>query len=86
MSDYLWLKWGTFKGCDLKSEQSIEALRKYQSFGVNMSAMMQRDTEEQKQALCDLIDFIDGEIQNDWTGEIMTKEEAKRYVREYRTS
>lgn len=49
-----------------------------------MGAMQQRDTPEQKQALCDLIDAIDGEILNDWTGKTMTKDEAKKYVTEYR--
>jgi len=33
--------------------------------------------------LCEVIDLIDGEIQNDWTGEKMTKDEAKKYVLEY---
>jgi hypothetical protein len=27
---------------------------------------------------------LDGEIQNDWSGETYTKEEAKKYLREYR--
>ena len=29
------------------------------------------------------IDQIDGEIWNDWDGVVMTKDEAKAYVREY---
>jgi hypothetical protein len=49
-----------------------------------MGAMQQRDTDKQKQAICDLIDAIDGPIENDWTGEAMTKEEAKKYVLEYK--
>lgn len=36
-----------------------------------------------RRALCNLIDAIDGEIMNDWSGEQMTKEEAKQYVMEY---
>ena len=46
-------------------------------------AAMQEDTPEQKQALCDLIDAIDGTIQSDWTGGYLTRAEAKAYVLEY---
>ncbi|QUM73313.1 hypothetical protein [Sphingopyxis granuli] len=45
----------------------------------------QRDTPEQKQALCNLIDLVDGEILNEWSCERMTKEAAKKYVLEYDT-
>lgn len=83
-SESLLLKWGTLKGWDLKTETSKAAAQKYFDAGdVSMSCMAQRDNDAQKQALCDLIDAIDGEIQNDWSGEIMTKDEAKRYVMEY---
>ena len=51
--------------------------------GVSESAIAQHDTAEQKQALCNLIDAIDGNIQNDWSGELLTKDEAKKYVMEY---
>jgi len=84
--DELLLKWGTLKGWHLKSEASRAALQKYTEFGMAMGAMQQRDTPEQKQALCDLIDAIDGTIENDWTGEKMTKDEAKKYVTEYRAN
>lgn len=83
MAESLLLKWGTLKGWDLETDRSREALKKYADFGMKFSAMSQHDTPEQKAALCDLIDAIDGEIQNDWSGEMMTKEEAKRYVMEY---
>ena len=80
----LLLKWGTLKGWDLKSDASMAAMRKYHEAGsVSMSAMSQRDTEAQKDALCELIDAIDGPIQNDWSGEMMSKDEAKSYVRDY---
>ena len=45
--------------------------------------MLQKDTQEQKEILCKVIDLIDGEIENDWSGEIMSKEEAKKYIMEY---
>lgn len=86
MSDeYLSLKWGTLKGWNLESEKAQEIMRRYLSFGSSFSAMDQRDTPEQKQAICDLIDAIDGPIQNDWTGDMMTKDEAKAYVLGYGT-
>ena len=80
----LTLKWGTLKGWDLDSEKSMAALRKYNDFGTSMSAMAQRDTPDQKAALCELIDAIDGEIWNDWDGVTMTKDAAKKYVLEYK--
>lgn len=81
--DRLLLKWGTLKGWDLKSEKAVSAAQKYASYGMSISAMAQQDSTEQKQVLCDLIDAIDGEIQNDWSGEIMTKDDAKAYVLNY---
>lgn len=82
--EYLLLKWGTFKGWKLESDASLAAANRYIEAGkVSASAMMQHDTPEQKQALCDLIDVIDGPITNDWSGEEMTKDEAKKYVLEY---
>jgi len=83
-SEYLLLKWGTLKGWSLKSEAARAAGRAYLDAGEQrLSAMSQRDTDEQKAALCALIDAIHGPIQNDWSGEIMTKDEAKTYVLEY---
>lgn len=84
MADSLLLKWGTLKGWDLQSEGARAAAQKYADIGKHSSsAMCQRDTPEQKGALCDLIDALDGEIQNDWSGEVMTKDEAKKYILEY---
>lgn len=83
MAEHLSLKWGTLKGWKLESEKSREAARKYAAHGMSAGAMTQRDTAEQKQALCDLIDAVDGEITNDWSGETLTKDEAKKYVMEY---
>lgn len=87
MAESLTLKWGSLKGWDVddKSGPAWEALNRYFEAGpVSMSAMAQRDNEEQKKALCDVIDAIDGEIWNDWDGVTMTKDEAKKYVMEYR--
>lgn len=84
--EHLLLKWGTLKGWLVKSDSSKAALERYSADGMAWGAMQQRDTPDQTQALCDLIDAIDGPITNDWSGETMTKDEAKKYVTQYRRS
>ena len=82
MSDLL-LKWGTLKGWDFEgNEKAIELLKKYVVLGRAMSAMAQKDTPEQKELICQMIDAVD-EIQNDWYGNIMPKQDAKDYVMSY---
>jgi hypothetical protein len=84
MGEYLLLKWGTLKGWCVESEAANTAHQKYANAGPqSMSAMAQRDNAEQKAALCELIDAVDGEITNDWSGETLTKDAAKTYVMEY---
>lgn len=84
MAEYLLLKWGTLKGWKLESEASKAAAQKYVDFGMSGNgAMMQHDVPDQKTALCELIDSIDGEILNDWSGDVMTKDQAKDYVLSY---
>ncbi len=75
MDEYLLLKWGALKGWRVESEASMAALRRYHEEPVSWGCAQQRDTPTQKDALCELIDAIDGEI--------LSKEEAKKYVREY---
>jgi hypothetical protein len=59
-------------------------MKKYNALGVCMSVMAQKDTPEQKQLICDMIDSFDGKIENDWDGTIYTnKEDAKKYILEY---
>jgi len=78
------LKWGSLKSWHTKSEAAQAALKRYFDSGpVMMSAMAQRDTPEQKEALYALIDAIDGEIWLDWDGKQVSKEEAKEYIRNY---
>lgn len=86
-NDYLLLKWGTLKGWSFRnSPEALKHLEEYDSLGSSMSAMMQQDTPRQKELICLMIDTVNGPIQNDWTGETYTdKEEAKKYVLEYRT-
>ena len=87
MSEWLSLKWGTLKGWDVKDGgPAMAALRRYHEVGpVSMSAAMQHDTEEQKKCLCEAIDALDAEtVYLDWDGKDVSKDEAKRYVMEYR--
>lgn len=85
MSDeHLLLKWGTLKGWNIEgNDAAMEALRRYHGEPTSLGVMHQHDTGTQKQALCDLIDAVNGPIQNDWSGEMMSKDEAKKYVLEY---
>ena len=87
MAESLSLKWGTLKAWDLKTEASKAALKKYASAGglSSLSAMAQHDSDAAKDALCELIDAVDCEtIFLDWDGVDVSKEKAKKYVREYR--
>lgn len=80
----LTLKWGNVKGWDGLEEgtPAWAAMEKYVDSGQGISAM-QRQTAEQRELICNLIDAIDGEIWNDWDGVVMSKDEAKKYVRDY---
>jgi len=81
--DYITLKWGTLKSWKLTSEKGKELIKKYSEIGSCYSAMMQRDTPEQKNLICEMIDNVPGEIFLDWDGKYVSKEEAKKYVTEY---
>lgn len=83
MAEVLTLKWGTLKRWDSLRPENVKRVERYYELGASMSAMAQRDTPEQKQLICDLIDAVDGEIWNDWDGKVITKEDAKKYVTEY---
>ena len=42
------------------------------------------ETDDHKRTLCELIDVLDADtVENDWTGEQMSKDDAKKYVMEY---
>jgi len=87
MSDeYLTLKWGGPKSWffNKTNERAVDAFERWVSGGVSLSAAMQRNTEEQKQAICDLIDAGDFDtVYLDWDGKEVSKEEAKAYVMNY---
>ena len=82
--DYISLKWGTLKAWNLTSPKGRELFEKYVALGSSASAMLQRDTPEQKQLICQMIDECGADaITLDWEGIDVSKEEAKRYVMEY---
>ena len=81
--DYILLKWGTLKGWELNSILGKKLSDEYISLGRSMGTMSQKDTDRQKQIILEMIDECDGSIQNDWSGEHFTKEQAKEYVRGY---
>lgn len=84
-NDHLLLKWGTLKGwCFENSPEALERFKEYVEIGASWSAMAQQDTPRQKELICEMIDLINGPIENDWTGETYeNKEDAKKYILEY---
>lgn len=84
MAEHLLLKWGTVKGWDDLSDKSVEILKRFFADGMSMSCAMDHPDNDRREILCELIDQLNGEITSDWTGKTMSKDEAKKYVREYR--
>lgn len=81
--DSLALKWGTLKRWKIRSEKGLALLKRYHEIGASASCMMQHDTPEQKEIICQLIDGCAGDIYLDWDGVYVSKEKAKEYVRSY---
>lgn len=81
--DYITLKWGTLKSWKLTTPKGIELLKRYKDIGSSFSAMHQHDTPEQIQLICEMIDLVPGDIYLSWDGKDVSKEAAKKYVREY---
>lgn len=82
--DYITLKWGTLKAWRLTNPALDPLIEEYnKEGGSNISAMAQRDTPRQKEIICEMIEIIGKPVYNDWSGEEMTIEEAKKYVMEY---
>ena len=83
--DSLTLKWGTLKAWSFHSKKALKLLDEYSKIGSSMSAIMQRDTQRQKEIICELIDEGDfKKVYLDWDGKHVTKARAKEYVLEYR--
>ena len=82
--NHLTLKWGTLKSWDFEgNEEACKLLKRYNEIGSSLSAMLQKDTPEQKEIICNLIDLVSGEIYLDWEDEYVSKEKAKEYVMNY---
>lgn len=68
------------------SPEQVEILQRWNNEGVSISAMTENVTDKKKEIICELIDTMqDGRIMNDWSGEAYTKDQAKKYIMEYRT-
>lgn len=81
---YIILKWGTLKGWGNLTDEQTDTLQRYADLGSSMSAMAQRDTDEQKRLLCEAINlFEDGQVFLDWDGIAVTKETGVKYIMEY---
>jgi len=83
MVESITLKWGNLKGWSSLTPAAIDAGHRFLET-TGMSAM-EWLSDQQKELLCIFIDALgpDATITNDWTGEAMSKDEAKAYVREY---
>lgn len=83
VKEYLTLKWGSLKSCNITSKIGKKLLGEYHKKGSCISAVMQHDTLEQKKIICRLIDLMPGKIYLEWDGKYVSKGKAKKYVLEY---
>jgi len=85
--NWLTLKWGTLKSWHFDGEKQQALIKEYNEIGASYSVACQDDTPRQKEIICELIDLCDGDtIYLDWTDKMVSKEDAKKYVMEYRKS
>lgn len=78
-------KWGTIKGYSAAdNSEALPLLKEYMAGWNAGNGKFDHPDEERKMLLCEAIDKFDGTIKSHWTGEEMTKEEAKKHVMEYR--
>jgi len=82
--EYLVLKWGTLKDWSFGS-WARPLLTEYCNIGSSMSAIMQKDTQRQKEIICELIDGGNFKtVYLDWDNKEVSKKKAKKYVMEYK--
>lgn len=80
--EHLTLKWGTLKDWDF-GDWAKPLFEEYNQIGNSMSAIMQKDTEKQKQIICELIDKGNfKKVYLNWDGKYISKKAAKKYVLE----
>lgn len=85
-TESLALKWGSLKRWEIHNPETFELLKQWHALGSRASAIAQRDTPEQKELICKIIDAVDcAEIYLDWDGKYVSKEKAKEYVMSYGT-
>jgi hypothetical protein len=78
------LKWGSLKQWEIHNPETFELLKQWHALGSCASAIAQRDTPEQKELICKIIDAVEcQEIYLCWDGEYVSKEKAKEYVMNY---
>jgi hypothetical protein len=84
MAESLTLKWGTIKAYSGLSDKSRKIIERFFADDYPMSCMLDKPDDARKEILCELIDQLDSEtIYLDWDAKDVSKEEAKKYVREY---
>jgi len=81
--DYVTLKWGTLKSYNIQNPNTWAIMEKYFEDGTSMSAMAQRDSDHQKELLCQVIESIGEPVYLEWDGVYVSIEEAKEYIRNY---
>ena len=88
MSAYLLLKFGALKQWSNIPDNLTPLIKEYLEAGdtawlIHEMRSVDKMTDKRKAVLCKLIDAIDGKIQEDWDGKILTKQEAKDYINNY---
>jgi len=85
MTENLTLKWGTLKAWSLQTDKSKEILERYLELRTSFGVMTRHDSSEQQMLICELIDAVDCDtIYLSWDDIDVSKDEAKKYIREYR--
>ena len=83
-TESLTLKWGSLKGWDIKNPETFKLLEQWNALGTCVSAIAHRDSPEQKELICKIIDAVDCDgIYLSWDSEYVSKEKAKEYVMSY---
>lgn len=83
MRDHLTLKWGTLKSWKFSSPTAVSLVDRYIRLGSSASAALQKDTPEQKEIICELINLFPGRVYLDWEGKYISKAQARKYVLDY---
>lgn len=80
LKDNMSLKWGQVASWSLNTPAARVAGTAYIERSRNVDWQAWDGSEEKRLLICGIIDAMDGDITSDWTGEPITKDEAKRYI------